>query len=254
MFLLAFKVILAPLLIAAATLIGRRWGHGVSGWVAALPLTSGPVSLIFALQYDTTFASRAAVGTLAGIISVSAFCFVYCQLARQQRWTVCVFSAVLAFFAATALLNSMTLSLIPAYLVVLLVLTLTLRSIPTPQVELGTWSPPRWDLFARMLTAVLFILLITYAAQGLGPQLSGLITPFPIFATILAVFAHSRMGGGASILSLRGILTGLYAFATFFLIVGACITTLPIALTYSLAVISAIAINAFTLRFVRQGT
>src|SRR5262245_53595393 len=103
MFLLAFKLILAPLLIALATLIGRRWGHGVSGWIAALPLTSGPVSVIFALQYGTPFAAQAAIGTLAGLISVSAFCFVYCRLARWHHWAVCITFAVIAFFSVTAL-------------------------------------------------------------------------------------------------------------------------------------------------------
>lgn len=251
MVLLAFKLILAPLLIATATLIGRRWGHGVSGWIAALPLTSAPISFIFALQYGTNFASQAAVGTLAGLISVSAFCFVYCFLARWHHWLVCIVVAITGFFAVTALLNQFTLTLIPTYITVLLVLSLTLRLIPKPRTNLELLPPPKWDLAARMVTAVIFILVVTFAAEGLGPQLSGLITPFPIFASILAMFAHSQLGASASILSLRGILTGLYAFATFFLVVGALVTSLPLGITYLLAVVAALGINIFTLRFVR---
>ncbi len=251
MFLLAFKLILAPLLIALATLIGRRWGHGVSGWIAALPLTSAPVSFIFAIQYGTPFAAQAAIGTLAGIISVSAFCFVYCRLARWHHWLVCIVFAVIAFFSMTALLNSFALTLVPIYAIVLLVLSLTLRFIPKPKTDLEKIPAPKWDLYARMLTAAIFILLITYAAEGLGPQLSGLVTPFPIFATILAVFAHEQRGASAAILALRGILTGLFAFATFFLVIGATLANLPIAVTYLLAAIVAIGVNVFTLRFVR---
>ncbi len=252
MFLLAFKLILAPLLIALATLIGRRWGHGVSGWIAALPLTSAPVSFIFAQQYGTPFAAQAAVGTLAGIISVSAFCFVYCRLARWHHWLVCIIFAVIAFFSVTALLNTFVLTLVLVYVTVIAVLTLTLRLIPKPQTNLEFSIPSKWDLPARMLTAIIFILVITYAAEGIGPQLSGLITPFPIFASILALFAHSEKGASAAILSLRGILTGLYAFATFFLVVGATLMVLPIFVAYALAVIAALGVNAFTLRFVRQ--
>lgn len=251
MFLLAFKLILAPLLIAAATLIGRRWGHGVSGWIAALPLTSGPVSLIFAIQYNSAFAAHAAIGTLAGLISVSAFCFVYCALARSQHWSICITLAVAAFFLMTAALNLFTLTLVPTYVSVLLILTLTLRLIPKPQNDLKKMKPPKWDLAARMVSAILFILVVTYAAEGLGPQLSGLVTPFPIFATILAVFAHHQLGARAAILSLRGILTGLYAFGTFFLVVSATLTILPLALAYTFAVIAALSINVFTLRFVK---
>lgn len=252
MFLLAFKVILAPILIATATLIGRRWGHGVSGWIAALPLTSGPVSLIFAIQYGTEFAAQAAIGTLAGLISVSAYCYVYCRLARGQHWVVCIGFAVGAFFVTTALLNSIQLELLIVYLSVLLVLTLALHFIPKPKANFERIPAPRWDLAARMGTAIVFILVITYAAERLGPQLSGLLTPFPIFATILAIFAHEQRGASAAIQSQRGILTGLYAFATFFLVVGTLITILPTALTYLVAVIVAIAVNSFTLRFVRE--
>lgn len=251
MFLLAFKLILAPLLIATATLIGRRWGHGVSGWISALPLTSAPVSFIFTLQYGPAFGAQAAIGTLAGLISVSAFCFVYCRLARWHQWYICLTLAIIAFFSSTALLNAFQLTLLPVYLGVIITLTLTLRFIPKPKRETSALTPPRWDLPARMFTAVVFILIVTYAAEGLGPQLSGLITPFPIFATILAVFAHTQLGASASIQSLRGILTGLYAFATFFLVIGGLVTVLPVALVYLLAVIVALSLNGFTLRFVR---
>lgn len=251
MFLIAFKLILAPFLITAATLIGRRWGHGIGGWIIALPVTSGPLSLIFALQYGTSFAASAAVGTLAGLISVSTFCFVYCVLASRHHWAVSLSLAVIGFFGATALLNGFNLTLIPVYAAVLIVLTLARRLIPDPKMMHEVVTHPRWDLPARMVTAIMFIFGVTYAAEGLGPQLSGLVTPFPIFAMILAVFAHSQRGAGASIQTLRGILMGLYSFATFFLVVASLLTILPIALTYLLATFAAATVNVFTLRFVR---
>ena len=71
------KVLLAPLLILLATLAGRRWGPAVGGWLAGLPLTSGPVSLILALEQGPEFAARAALGTLFGLISLAAFSFAY---------------------------------------------------------------------------------------------------------------------------------------------------------------------------------
>ena len=58
---MVLKALLAPLLILLATLAGRRWGPGVGGWLAGLPLTSGPVSLILALEQGPEFAARAAL-------------------------------------------------------------------------------------------------------------------------------------------------------------------------------------------------
>ena len=59
------KLILTPLAITAIALAGRRWGPAVGGWIAGLPLTSGPVSLYLALEQGRTFAATAAVNPLA---------------------------------------------------------------------------------------------------------------------------------------------------------------------------------------------
>ncbi len=252
MLLLALKLVLSPLLLLGATLAGRRWGPGVSGWLAALPLSSGPVSLIFALQNGKDFAAHAAVGTLAGLVSVSAYCVVYCRLARTQPWHICIGAAVVTFFATTAILYQLPLALLPTYAAVLATLTVALRLIPPPPALTEKVTPPQWDLPARVLTAIVFVLLLSYAAEWLGPQLSGLLSPFPIFATILAVFAHAQHGASAAILSQRGILTGLYAFASFFLTVGLLVTVLPIPVTYAAAVLVALSVNLLTLRFIRS--
>src|SRR2546422_11343874 len=83
MTLLFAKLVLTPLLIAAVTLAGRRWGPAVGGWLAGLPLTSGPVSVFLALEQGPGFAARAAVGTLAGLGGGGCFCLVDARLARQ---------------------------------------------------------------------------------------------------------------------------------------------------------------------------
>ena len=57
---LAYKLLLTPLLIGAVSLAGRRWGPSVSGWLVGLPLSSGPVVFFFALEQGNRFASTAA--------------------------------------------------------------------------------------------------------------------------------------------------------------------------------------------------
>src|SRR5262249_1129973 len=83
--LLVAKLVLTPLLISAVTLAGRRWGPGVSGWLAGLPLTSGPVSVFLAVEQGPQFAMRAALGTLAGLAAVAAFALSYPALAPPLR-------------------------------------------------------------------------------------------------------------------------------------------------------------------------
>jgi len=100
---LVFKLILTPSLIAAVTLSGRRWGPGVSGWLIGLPLTSGPVSLILALQNGPPFAAASVVGVLEGVASFCVFCLTYVFCAERFGWAASSSLSVLAFFMAAFL-------------------------------------------------------------------------------------------------------------------------------------------------------
>src|SRR5437660_10480738 len=99
------KVVLTPLLIAAATLAGRRWGPAVGGWLAGLPLTSGPVSVFLALEHGPGFAARAAVGTLAGLVGVACFCVVYGRLSGTRPRPLAAARGTAAYLAGPALLT-----------------------------------------------------------------------------------------------------------------------------------------------------
>ncbi|HET7343490.1 MAG TPA: hypothetical protein VFL90_18640, partial [Methylomirabilota bacterium] len=56
---LLLKLAATPLLIAGASLAGRRWGPAVGGWLVGLPLTSGPVAVFLALEHGAAFAAAA---------------------------------------------------------------------------------------------------------------------------------------------------------------------------------------------------
>src|SRR3989441_6035414 len=113
MTLLLAKVVLTPLFIAAVTLAGRRWGPAVGGWLAGLPLTSGPVSVFLALEQGPGFAARAAVGTLAGLVGVACFCVVYARFSRTRGWTLATAAGIAAYLAGAALLSRVPLALGP---------------------------------------------------------------------------------------------------------------------------------------------
>src|SRR5438270_7670225 len=98
--LLWVKLILTPLLIAVATLAARRWGPIVGGWVAGLPLTSGPVSVFLAIEQGRAFASAAAQATLLGLVAVLSFCVGYSQSARRLTWTGSCFLGFLCYLVS----------------------------------------------------------------------------------------------------------------------------------------------------------
>ncbi len=76
-------------------------------------------------------------------------------------------------------------------------------------------SPPAWDLPVRATCALALVLALTTAAGWLGPQLSGLLAPFPVITTVLATFTHTQRGAGEAVRLLRGMLSGFVAFAMF---------------------------------------
>jgi hypothetical protein len=63
------KLVLAPLIIAAATMVSRRWGESIGGLLVGLPLTSAPVSVFFAIEQGAAFAANAARGAMLGLAS-----------------------------------------------------------------------------------------------------------------------------------------------------------------------------------------
>jgi hypothetical protein len=249
---LALKLFMTPLLIATATLAGRRWGPGISGWLIGFPLTSGPVSLILAIQYGRGFAAQAAIGTLGGQASVCIFCLVYSLAALKMSWPACALVAIGGFLLSVLIWNHFTLFLLPTFITLLLVIFTVLQLIPRGAVSSSTPDLPAWDLPVRMIVATLFVLLLTGFAAVLGPQLSGLISPFPVFGLVLAVFAHQQQGAGAAMRLVRGNVSGSFAFAFFFLIVALLLPgSLSLVWVYCLAALAAVAGNVFSLRLAR---
>lgn len=84
---LLLKLTLAPLLVAAATLVARKWGPRVGGLLMGLPLTTGPIFLLLAIDQGPHFAAGAAVGILFDLIGLAAFAVAYAAASSRTGWT-----------------------------------------------------------------------------------------------------------------------------------------------------------------------
>jgi hypothetical protein len=243
---MGIQFVFPPLLVAVATLVGRRWGTGVGGWLGALPLISGPISLLLAIQLGPAFAAQSALGTILGIGAVAVFNVVYAYAARSHPWPMCMALALAAFFAATWLLKDVELPLVVVFPLIcaMLALTIVLLGNGAPQ---DAPPPGHRDIPLRMLVTLLVVVTITVAASTLGPQLTGLLNAFPFFTSIMVVFSHREGGAPAVRQLLRGILIGVFSFVSFFAVVSAGLETLGLVVTYLLASLCAILANALTL-------
>jgi hypothetical protein len=257
---LALKLVLTPALIAVATLVGRRFGPSISGWLVGLPFTSGPVSLFLALEQGTSFAAAAAAGSIGGVAASAIFAVAYAAMARRFGWPASLTVASLTFAVAVIALRALPLgSGLPLPLLALYAGGVTaaiigIRLIPPPRALDEAPEPPRWDLPVRMIVATALVILITSAAPLIGAQLSGLLTTYPVYAGVLAVFAHAQRGGAAAAQVVRGLCYGIIAFATFFLAIGALVDRAGILPAFAAAATGAVLVQALTLTRVRRGS
>ena len=252
MLLFVFKLLLTPLLIGLVSLAGRRWGPGISGWLIGLPLTSGPVALYLALGQGRMFAAIAAQGILLGQGSVAIFCLAYSWFAFRLNWPFCLLASWCVFFAVSFFLELFALPLIFAFLGVIACLIVVLQLFPRATAKASGVTPPGWEVWLRMLVATTFVLLLTGIAGLLGPRLSGLLTPFPLYGSTLAAFTHAFEGKAAASRLLRGMVSGSFAFAVFFLIVAALLERWGIVATFSLALVATLLVHGCSLFIVRR--
>jgi hypothetical protein len=206
---LLIKVTLMPFVIGLVTLVSRRWGHKAGGLIA------GPILLFLILEQGKAFGIQAVPGILTGIASLIGFCYCYARLAPHLSgiWTLLV--SYLVFVVIAVLFNAINLDLPVSYGLIMGAVLITLRFFPAPAVAASAVKRLPYDLPIRMVVATLFVIGITELATALGPTWSGVLTPFPIITSILAIFTHYLHGSSAAITTLRGIVMGLLGFTTF---------------------------------------
>lgn len=252
MALVALKVLLAPVLVALATLVARRHGPTLGGWVSALPVIAGPVLLVFVVEHGPDFAQRAARGTLMGLVALSAFIVAYAHAAphRSVAWSLA--AGWVAFFAVTVAIAgwdpSAALAMTLAGAALGLAWLLTRRAEP---------SGPRAgavdaSIAARVLLTAALVLALTAAGELLGPRLGGMLAAFPVLASLLAAFTHTAHGGAAASDLLHGMVAGLIGFASFCLVIAIALEPLGTVVAFGLGVVATLAVHATTLPFVAR--
>lgn len=246
MTLLAAKLLLAPLCVVSVSLAGRRWGIAVAGVLGGLPVVAGPILLVVTLLHGRDFGSDAAAGTLLGLIALTAFVVIYGRVAVAAgpiASVLCGWSAFLLGIAALSPLQpppALSLALACAGFWAGLRL---LPPAPSPPPEASTVFP-WWDLPLRALSALALVLVLTAVSGTLGPHLSGLLAPFPVITSVLAVFTHVHEGAAEVTVLLRNFLFGFYGFAAFCFTLAVTLPALSVAGAFGLATAMALAVQA----------
>ncbi len=150
------------------------------------------------------------------------------------------------------MLEQVSVPLIVAFLIVVCVLAIVLKLLPGSQEQVELKNPPQWEIVLRMIVATSVVLVLTGLAGVLGPQLSGLLTTFPMYASILSGFSAHFQGPIAARRVLRGLMTGFGTFAVFFVIVSATIESWGIGFAFILALCAALLVHGVSFMLLRK--
>jgi hypothetical protein len=238
---LALKLLLAPMLVVASSLAGRRWGSRVAGILVVLPIVAGPILLILYLDHGSRFAAEAARAATLGIVPLALFAVLFGYLSRLHGWFLTLAASWLAVLAADLALAQVDVPAGAALALALLALhgasallrrqgRRSVHPVPTP------W----WDLPARAAATALLVLLVTGLAASLGPALTGALAPFPIALSVACAFTAAQTGQAGVLALLRGIVPGLDGFALFCFLVAIMINKVSGVVAFGVATVAAV--------------
>ncbi|MEV4412573.1 hypothetical protein [Catellatospora sp. NPDC049609] len=215
---LLLKLVLAPGLVVASSLAGRRWGAQVTGTLVALPIVAGPILLITCLQHGAAFGARAAGAALLGLVTLALFTVVFARCSRTTGWAGSLAAAWAACLAGDFALAGLALPPVLGLGVVLAAVVAALRMLPAvPPAGPADGAPawPWWDLPGRAAATAALVVAVTAASGALGPGLTGVLAPFPIATSVVAAFVLAQSGSDQAVRTLRGVAHGLVGFAVF---------------------------------------
>ncbi|WP_276118104.1 hypothetical protein [Pararhizobium qamdonense] len=221
---LLLKLTLVPFFLLVVSMAAVRWGPGVAGWLAGLPIVAGPILYLLVLEHGPVFGAGAAAAALSAIFASEAFNLAYAWTCRRFHYAVAAVMGLAAWFIAAFTLTSLPGSPSIALGVALLGVVSAQTFLPRTQAAAKVISITRTDLVMRMISGAVLTLAVTMLSVSLGAQWSGVLSVFPLLGLILSVSSQRAYGPDFVVRLLRGMVLGRFSFAAFCLCL---IWTLP---------------------------
>jgi hypothetical protein len=235
------KLLLVAASVLLASLVARRFGHGVGGTVAGLPMIAGPIIGFLLMQSSAAEVRAIALATLVCLPATVAHLVAFAWAGTRVRWPLALAAANLVFFGAGALLLQGRLPTPAICTLALAVLLLGAFVFPRRALVPGAVAIPRIELGLRVAAAMLLAWVIVRSAGVVPAAVSGLLLAVPITGNVLPCFTLPRHGAAATVALLRGFVRGLTGFGVFFVVLQAGLAALSPAAAYVLAWAAALA-------------
>jgi hypothetical protein len=218
--LLALRMVLVALFVVLVALVAERLGPFLGAMVASLPLYTGPVYLLLALEHEPSYIAAATITSVAICGANPIFALTYAMLARKQNVWVSLAGALAAWAACGILVQARDWTLPEALLFVMPIYGAALWLAPsfTRGVALRRAERHWSDLAQRALFVAVLTAIVIVASRHVPARVTGILSVMPILTTSLVLVMHPRVGGPVTAALLAHTLGGLVgmviAFAT----------------------------------------
>jgi len=240
---LALKLLLVPAFLLLISLAGRRWGPAVAGWLAGLPVLTGPILFLLALEKGPAFAAAAATVSLSAVFGAVALIVTYARVCSRRSPGLSLASGLAVWCCAAVLLTALPLTNFTSLLIALLALAIAPRLFPRIAVPISIARLPKWELPMRMLAGAAITLAVTSLATTIGPSWSGMFAVFPVITSVLSIFSHRASGPAFTIILLRAMIWGLYALTSFCLALAVLLPQRSVPVSFAGAIAVALAVQ-----------
>ncbi|HEY6363062.1 MAG TPA: hypothetical protein VIX63_18285 [Vicinamibacterales bacterium] len=208
---------------------------------------AGPTLCFYAFEQGPRFAARASYGTLVGLVAIPCFCVAYAYSGKRARWPVSLLAGWSSFLLALLLFKEIQADVVATWVLLAAACTIGYRVLPMP-LSIAPGPPhSKWDLPLRMTAAAALVVVLTGAADRLGPEWSGLLAPFPVATAIIAAFTHAQRGVDSVVVYFRGFLPALVSFGLFCLVLALALEPFGLTVALLLALAAQLSTQSITL-------
>lgn len=210
------SLLIAPILMAVATLAERRLGPSAAGWLAALPVSFAVVAAAVAIAAGDSTARTMALSAATHVPAQIVFAVVFAAVLTRRGVLLGAAAGALAYVACSLIVTDIPSMLAVALAVPALALAPGLMAVGRPRVS----SPGHWT--TTLTTCVASAIVVGSALLTIscvGPVAAGAVAAFPTLSATLAVVIVHRDGPSAGAHALGGLVRSLPCYLTFCLVV-----------------------------------
>jgi hypothetical protein len=249
--LLIVKILLSTALVAAATLVQRRYGHRASGFLVGLPITTSPYLLLVAIEHGAMFTTHSAQGVLQGQVALVLFIAAYAHAPSTWPWWLTLGSATALCLLVTVLISQRLFPPLLTLVVLVVLWWLATKLWPATSLGAARAEDASWELLVRLLVTLGILVGLTQIAPSLGATLAGGLATLPVISIVLCGATHRRFGPTGPRQFLRGLLISLPGATTFSLTVALLASAINTYAALSIALALTLAVAAWQSRHLR---